>query len=223
MKDVAILTPTFTKPELCAAHVDSIMKSTDRADVFLSCAWDDPELAAYIELFDHTMLHIGPHMMFGPAVNALWRAHPGYKYYMWGSDDMVADSTGWLDALVGAILLHPDKIAVAWPDDQLGHPHRRARELARFPLVSSEFLEALGWFCIPGVHHWYLDDAMTFIADSLNRTRYCPMARVRHEHKPAPMPQWWSSAKDESSYRDWLSKQSQFDLARLRAVMRGDG
>src|SRR5678809_185964 len=138
MKEVAILCPSYTKPAGCAQFIHSVHTTTDRADIFVMLDPDDPYLEDYCDVTeaDFSMRDRGQY--FPQCINRLWKEHPGYKYYMWGSDDLIMCQHGWLDALVEDMEQFPDGPVVTWPDDG-------ARSLARHPVANAEFIERLGW------------------------------------------------------------------------------
>lgn len=77
--------------------------------------------------------------------------HPEHKLFMLGSDDIIFSTKGWDKALIDHYNALENKIHVyALQDsrDPDGTPH---------PIVSREYIEAMGYFVPPIFLHWYID------------------------------------------------------------------
>jgi len=198
-KIVAVLTPARERPEGLERHIKSILSTTDKADVLV---YNDD----------------GPNPI-GPtaAVNKLWRGNSEYKYYMFGSTDHFMIDNGWCDRLIETVDKWPGKIGVAWNNDSLGAPHRDPGAIARFPFVSAEFLNVLGWFFLPGTFRYYPDDALTHLAFS-TRAGYLVDVISKHEHNPVPSATA-ATQHDFSVYYNWLRDTAPSDIARLLEAM----
>jgi len=212
LKPLAILTPSITKSEQCWEHMRSAM-ATAPCDVFVYTQYTDRP--GYQNLIPPDNLLIGPNVGFGRAINLLWKAFPGYQYYMWGSDDVFFEDNQWYEKLVERMQLHNDK-AIVWPDDSLTG-HAPASSLARFALTSGLVLYKLGYFGLPGLFHWHIDDVMTALSHRLNGDGFVPEAKVFHKHNPAPMPEWWRSQDDTNRYNQWREWEVERDLDRINS------
>ena len=49
-------------------------------------------------------------------------------------------------------------------------------------MVSSDVVQALGWFANPAVQHYYLDNSVADLAKRADMIRFCPQAVIEHLH-----------------------------------------
>ena len=204
MKEVAILCPSLGKPEECSRFYDSVYATTDRADVMLMYDPADPRLPEY-KYLGHMR---EPGEGFPQCIQRLWKRNPGYKYYMWGSDDLVMKE-GWLDAILFDMDKYTDGVVVAWPDDG-------RHSLARHPIAGAPFVEALGWFAYPKLVHPYVDNIITDLARGLGRLQCCRRSVIEHRHKP--FTNVWPPESETlayNTYRNWYDTEREADLAKL--------
>jgi len=200
IKDCAILTPSRLKPEALAEHIRSINATTDRADVWVY--HDD---------------RVNP-IDYVAAANILWKQHRGnYEYFFLGSDDMVAIEEGWLDKLIERV--PDDRICLLWPNDCLGSPHRSADRIARFPFTTGRVLDVLGFFALPCLRHYFVDDAWTEMSKRIGRYGYVEESRIEHRHNPSPIP-GSVFVEDQKAYKNWLNGGIDQDVKRLMEAMK---
>jgi hypothetical protein len=213
---IAILTPTWYKGQGLIRFVRSVYATTTRADVFVYCAADDPDLAAITAVVGTEKLTVGPPSSFVAAVNHLWKAHPGYRYYMWGSDDTEMLDNKWAETLITAIQQDADQYGIAWLNDEIGDPSR----LPRHPCVSALFLKTLGYFTLPALDHYGCDDVLNDLATALGRRRFISDVHMKH-HRDAGVRVTrvgYDHGKDISTYYRWREQQYETDLARLKTL-----
>lgn len=164
MTKIAILCPTRGRPEQCRRMIESVSKTamTDRVNIYLSL--HDEEVEKYsIEL---NKCQIDPNR-----VDIACLVHPEYPtvhkwnelakfsyrtpfdhtHFMLGADDMVFATPGWDTALIEHYAALKEKVHVyALQDsrDANGTPH---------PIVTREYIEALGYAFPPIFLHWWID------------------------------------------------------------------
>ncbi len=88
--------------------------------------------------------------------------HPEYKLFMLGADDMYFETKGWDEALLDHYNKLENKIhcyGLQDSRDPEGVPH---------PIVSREWIEAMGYFCPPIFLHWQQDSWTVAIAKHNN-------------------------------------------------------
>lgn len=146
---IAILCPTYRRPKECKRMVDSTC-----VDVYLGT--DAKDLFDYkghgVEPKDY--IHCHPLLPTVQKWNNLAleaMKNQDYKIFMLGADDMYFSTPGWDYAIKD----HYDKLenkihvySLRDSRDPEGTPH---------PLVTREWIEAMGYFMIPIFTHWFLD------------------------------------------------------------------
>ncbi len=83
-----------------------------------------------------------------------------YKLFMLGADDMVFETPGWDEALIDHYNALENKIHVYHLQDSRssdGNPH---------PIVTREYIAAMGYFISPIFLHWFVDTWTCAIAKS---------------------------------------------------------
>jgi len=212
MNNTAILTPSYMKAELCANHLDSMLTTAPNADIFISVWQMDPQLPRYQRLLGE-YVEIRDMREFGPAVNDLWKKHNTYEFFWMGSDD-VFGTPGWLEKLLEKV--NNDKISLLWPNDSLGAPHRPASEISRFPFTTRKVLYILGYFALPILRHYFIDDVWTALSKGVGREGYIADSVVEHRHTPAPQP-GHIMIEDQRAFNRW---NPDADIQKLREVMK---
>lgn len=173
---IAILCPTYRRAKQCKRMVDSTC-----VDVFLG--------ADAVDLFDYKLrdiivkdyIHCHPLMPTVQKWNDLAAAamkNPEYNLFMLGADDMYFSTPGWDFALNEHYKNLENKIHVyALKDsrDPLGTPH---------PIVTREWIEAMGYAFPPIFLHWNLDTWTVEIARANNCFTHMDKFTLTHD-KPS--------------------------------------
>lgn len=136
-------------------------------------AIDDDQEALYdgVKLPANWALDVSPKNFFGPKNNDVFRRYPNEPFYGSMNDDMLPETEGW-DAILSAAA---GSWGAAWADDQLG---KRAGCVA----FGGELVRALGFLCVPGLQHFYNDDAHETIASDLRIGIFREDVIVPHLH-----------------------------------------
>lgn len=160
---ISILIPSKGRPEQCKCMIESVQK-TVYGDVRLILALSEEDTKTYSEYVSCDI--IVPDGM--PTVhkwNLLARKAMEYtehKLFMLGSDDIIFDTPGWDRALIEHYNALENKIHVYSlldSRDPAGTPH---------PIVTREYIEAMGYFLAPIFLHWFVDTWTVEIAKANN-------------------------------------------------------
>lgn len=161
---ISLLCPTRGRPEKCGRMIDSARDtSTQNVSVILSVVEQDEAL--YSEQYVSSDIVLPDWMPTAHKWNLLARKALEFsdaKLFMLGADDMIFDTSGWDKALIDHYNALENKIHVYSLRDSRdpdGTPH---------PIVTREYIEAMGYFLPPIFLHWYVDSWTVEIAKASN-------------------------------------------------------
>lgn len=172
---ISLLCPTRGRPGQCKRMIESV-KDTSTNEVCVHLALSLADSREY-EISDADLLT--PDDM--PTVfkwNLLAKGallNPKAKLFMLCADDVYFDSDGWDYALIEHYSKLENKIHVyALQDsrDEKGTPH---------PIVTREYIEAMGYFLPPIFLHWYVDTWTVAIAKANNCFTHLTEHRLIHD------------------------------------------
>lgn len=141
---ISILVPTRGRPEQCKRMVQSVKDTSFDVDILLGFTGESYVLDGY-ELPDCPTVHKWNML----ALEAMKDKET--KLFMLGSDDIIFDTPGWDRALIEHYNALENKIHVYSlldSRDPAGTPH---------PIVTREYIEAMGYFLPPIFLHWFVD------------------------------------------------------------------
>jgi hypothetical protein len=132
-----------------------------------------------------------------------------YPVLAWFGDDCVFETPGW-DKLMLATLDDLGGSGWVYPDD------KRRSDVPEHWMVSSDIVQAIGWFANPMLGHYYLDNSVAELGKRAGLIRWCPEAVVEHLH--------YSVAKDAQRDEVYQSTEEKFGASDLAAFQawRGD-
>ena len=142
-----------------------------------------------------------------------------YDVLMWLGDDCVPETPGWDRIMLDAL---EDLGGSGWvyPDD------KRRNDVPEHWMVSSDVVQALGWFAPPHVQHFYCDNIIAELGKRSGLIRWCPEAVVRHEHysvnRKTRRDRLYSQtekkfgASDLKAFQEWLGNQAKNEVSVLR-------
>jgi hypothetical protein len=174
MTDLRILVPSRGRPE----NVDRLVRAcalTCQADTRLHFAFDDddPCLKLNIKAAARHSYMVGPRDGLTGWTNALARRHPDATALASLGDDHLPVTAGW-DALLLEAL--PAGGGWSYPNDLLRD------DLPEAVVISAPIVKALGWFALPALSHWYIDNVWRDLGAALGRLVYCDRVIVSHEN-----------------------------------------
>lgn len=149
-----------------------------------------------------------------------------YKSYFTLSyidDDCVVETDGW-DLLL-SLPLKAKGYGVSWGNDGIQN--------GRVPTkgtLTTNLLDVLGWLCIPGLIHLFVDDFWGRVGQELNSAHYAPHVLMTHYHwlnKKAEMDETYmeTSARatwdnDERVYTEYMTGQFHDDIERVKKALK---
>ena len=162
------------------------------------------------------------------AMNAAWKANPGYKWYGLLTDGVHPMTRGWDRLMVAAA----GERNMASCDDGW----RGGRRMGGIVLFPGWMLEALGWWVLPGLVHLYMDAVWEHLGFALGNWVYVPSVRCDYRHHAnGRVPPDESNKRslngmpytrpDQDRYNAWLRAGPAADLARVRGkweAMKGE-
>lgn len=145
---VAIMVPTRDRPKELAHLVGSALQTSPDVRVLAYIDQDQRQLYQWVDehcppnLIVHWGVRVGP----VAAANQLVREHPEFDAYGFFCDDVRVTIPGWDKVVLDKLGAMPGGVGVVAP--------AHARKDVDFPFVSRKWIEALGWYCQPGLYHW---------------------------------------------------------------------
>ena len=202
--DLLVMVPTRGRRAQCERLLKSFTETATCADLLFILDPDDLDTYAEMDWGPATTAILEPREYLTGKLNKTALAMADlYPVLMWLGDDCVFETPGW-DALMLATL-EKDLGGHGWvyPDDN------RRIDVPEHYMVSSDVVQALGWFANPAVQHYYLDNSVADLGKRADMIRFCPQAVVRHEH--------YSVAKDVEHDDLYQSTEEKFGEPDLKA------
>lgn len=163
---IAILCPTRGRPEQCGRMIRSALDTADnkrQVIFYLAYSDDDHDNYAFIQGVRRISSPDGMptvHKWNILAQEAIADKAFDHRLFMLGADDMIFATPGWDKALLDHYNQLENKIHVyTFRDsrDAVGTPH---------PIVTHEYIDAMGYFLPPIFMHWFVDTWIVNIARS---------------------------------------------------------
>jgi hypothetical protein len=189
MPDLAVLVPSRGRPANVARLIEACAK-TCRADTLLHFGFDedDDTLGANLTAADGMLATVRPRMGLAHWTNCLSAMNEHIPWQASIGDDMVPLTDGWDERLCEAA----GPTGMAYPND------RRRSDIPEAIVVSTSLVRALGWFCEPSLHHWYVDAVWADLGRAAGCLRYLSDVVVEHRHPNVR----GSGARNDATYND---------------------
>lgn len=217
---IAALMPSRNKPDL-ALHAATLLRNTSTlADLFIYVAEDDPKLAGYYELamqIPWAVVHFGEPLGFSRGVNYLYSRHTDYTAYLRMEDDFECQIEGWDKQYLDA--MPKDEIGMVW----CNYVHKGPDAEPQTAAVGGRWIDALGYFSLPGILHFYCDNALGDLGKAIERAYYLPEPLIRHNWNPNDPRKCGHPIDDSDSrtYFAWRNGQRFLDdVEKLKRAMR---
>ena len=210
-----IILPTIYRPDSLKRFVTTYNQTGATLPVWVmldhSNAWHYKD----IELPEHfRTIKVSAGARIGDIFNVVFKHYPNEDFYGIIADDVVPETFRW-DILLREACL-PDRMA--WGLDG-GHDET----LPRHPFIGGDLVRRLGFLSVPGLKHWYVDNAWRDIALGLQCGEYRPEIRMTHRHftngkaqKDRTYIEQPDHRADEITYKIWLEKEFPKLMERLR-------
>jgi hypothetical protein len=220
MRALTVLVPSRGRPHNIQQLLES-WESTVTGDTHLIVLVDDddPTLEEYLKL--PVEIRVGPRLRIGGTLNvvapeiATTSRNIGFM-----GDDHRPRTKGWDEAFINE--LDKLKVGVVYGND-LAH----GVNLATSVTMTSNIVNTLGYMCVPGSIHLFLDNFWMEIGRGTNITYFDDVV-IEHVHplfQKAPSdntyieansPEVWGA--DEITFNNYVATQLQDDLQKLRAL-----
>lgn len=218
---INILMPTRNKPEEIQRVCSELSGSL--CNLWLYVANDDPKLKDYknLNLPFSAELIVGEPLGFSRGINYLANLAAneiGATMLMRAEDDFYF-KPGWDEKYLQVASEFPDGIFMTWCNYVMKGPEAEPHTAA----IGIEWYKTLGWFSLPGVQHWYCDNVLREMAESIGRSRYIPEPMIEHRHNAKDPRKCGHGqeiyAADKIRYEQWKHDEKQIDCENLRSVL----
>ena len=221
---IIVICPSRGRPEKAKQAYDSFGASAGlpATDMVFVVDKDDPTLPAYRDVvpvvsFDHE----------GGGMAAPMNAAVPHYWDKYGTVGFVGDdhrfrTKGW-DQTFEEIMERPG-IGMLYGNDLI------RQDIPTQVFIKSAIVRALGWFCLPGAKHLYLDNTWATLGRGANCLLYCPEVIIEHEHPvvgKGTMDEGYARVNAPSMYEHdgkvfnaWVaSGQAQIDVETVRRAL----
>jgi len=182
-----ILVPSRGRPENVRRLWNAI-QNTAAEPVHLFVRTDDDDIR--YPFLESVTYHRGPRLRLGGTYNEMAATvYQSYRFLGLWNDDHLPTTPGW-DVAMKAAITEPFGVSYA-PDGNWENG-----ELPTAPIVTSSMFEALGWVCLPGLTHWFVDNVWKTLGEDTKSLHFLPKVRVEHYHRVN------GKAEDDQTYRD---------------------
>lgn len=210
MKQLAIVCPSRGRPVECTRMKRSALDSST-ADVLIYVDSDDPTRRDYLwrEQDERAVIHEGPPIGRGAAVDALIQAYPDYRMYLIVSDDIVFVRNDWEQQVIEAMDSFGDDIGIVHLASETGESY------VNWAIASKKWIDTLGWFNYPGCRNFCQDTILQALAEALDRTVFIEPKAIHHDtlHHPDYLEQM---KVDQDAFMWYMAKHFGSDLRKLR-------
>ena len=223
--DLMVMVPTRGRPERLRVLLDSFTKTATCADI---CVITDPDDTSYgdFDFGDTAHAVLEPRAFLTGKLNKTAEAFADtYRVLMWCADDHVFETPGW-DRLMLDRLDEMGGHGWVYPDD------KRRNDVPEIWMVSSDVVQALGWFANPALSHFYLDNSVAELGKRSGLIRWCPQAVIEHKHysvdRAVEHDEVYRTTEDLfgqsdlAAYKEWLGSVMGNEVAVLRRAFSPD-
>jgi len=181
--DLLVIVPSRGRPQNVARLLDAVHATAKmRTRVHVAVDDDDPELERYQYVLsqaaaDGDRLTTGPRKGLAAWTNEIAVERAGeYPFLASLGDDHVPYTPGWDKALIRAIV-ETGGTGFAYPWDGT------REDIPEAVVLSSDIVQALGWMCLPGLEHWYVDNVWADLGRGAGCLRHLRAIKVEHAWK----------------------------------------
>jgi hypothetical protein len=197
--DLLVIVPSRERPESIRRLLNAVHE-TSKLDTHVHVAVDedDPRLKSYRLFMEEAgpddVLEVGPRKGLAAWTNEIAvRRAAEYPYLASFGDDHLPKTKYWDYYLVRAI---EDMGSTGF-----SYPWDGTREdVPEACVLSSNIVTALGWMCLPGLEHFFIDDVWADLGRGAECIRHCRAIAVDHVHPGA------GKAKPDATYSEAFPK-----------------
>jgi hypothetical protein len=224
--DLLVITPSRGRPDNATRLLKAVHETAKLVThVHIAVDDDDPELESYQQAVSEVagpgdVLETGPRKGLAAWTNDIALRKAGnYTYLASFGDDMIPKTRYWdyylargIDDMGGAGFTYP------W--DGL------REDIPEAVVISSSIVMALGWMCLPGLDHFFIDNAWADLGRGAGCIRHLRAVMVDHVHPragKAERDETYSEASpklgaDQKAYQEWRSAGMADDIRKVTAL-----
>lgn len=182
MSGLLVVMPTRGRPDRFGEFAEAFVntRGDERTRVLACLDADDPTAAAYPPLPDHVGWYdVGERDGFAPRLTNMALCYTDeFDHIASFGDDHLPRTKGW-DMLLTLPLIGRGG-GISYPNDGF-----QGVRCATAPVISSNIVDALGWYSPPCLSHYWVDDFWMDLGDALGRLWYLGDVLVEHMHPAA--------------------------------------
>ena len=172
---IIVITPSRNRPDRAAEGYDAFLKTRtmDSSEMIFVVDEDDEDFMDYIKAglpvvtYDHSGGGMGPPMNAAAIDQA-----PHYDIVGFLGDDHRFRTKGWDEAISEALVAG----GFAYGNDLI------RSDIPTNVFITSDIVLELGWFCLPGAYHLYLDNTWADLGNMTDSLSYLPEVIIEHVH-----------------------------------------
>jgi len=169
-----VIVPTRSRPEQCARLIKSFEETTDTASLLFVIDGDDESYEGF-DWHGHRCAELNPRGSLTQKLNnTVKNIIDDYDEIMWQGDDNEFITPHWDTRLLEA--------REEWGSGWLYPNNGRRSDVPESWTVSSDVVEAVGWYANPVLGHYYIDNSVAEIGKRAGLIRWVPDVQIRHHH-----------------------------------------
>lgn len=226
MNEILVVLPSRERPKECLKMIKSVRK-TQEEEVHISLILDsdEPHTIEYLDTCSGLVdqYAIRERISVTKHINDCYQENRGkYRYYHLSNDDVIYHTQGW-DVKLKEPLINKYG-GVSFGDDGF-----QTGNLATFPLINCEIVDALGWLQQPTLNRFYGDTIWSELAHHEDALFKVNAVKIEHFHKYRSMsgdaivkdlqanPVYQA---DKISYFKWLTSNRYNDYVTFRKALK---
>ena len=171
-----VFTPTRGRRERCEEMLQSFQETTDNADLLFVIDEDDQDTYEGMDWGEADCAVFAPKGTLSEIINhTATGLADDYDALMFVADDHLFRTPHW-DTIMLDELAKMGGTGFLYPDD------KRRVDVPEIVLISSDIVQALGFFAEPSLGHFYIDNAWAELGKKLGLIRFVPQVMIEHRH-----------------------------------------
>jgi len=183
--------PSINRPEQCKAVIDRIRSIGCNSVGVLLVNGGDPTPYYAIDLPEGWIFrYVKTNLGVCGAMNKILRDYPDELWYGLICDDEFIYTENWDEKLIEA--------AGEWNIAHGNDGWQSHERIHGYVCLGGKLVRSLGWIALPGLWHWFVDDAWELLARECGLRRFLPCIKVEHRH--------WMAGKNVKDDINWLGE-----------------
>lgn len=209
-KKCLVVVPTRGRPKMIKQFIKSFEDNTSKLTIPVFCMYDDdPELKNYMFHVKHWPHVILKRQSITGIFNVVVKTVPDMKYYMPSNDDSVFKTKDWDIKLMGLIEKNGGS-GIAFGNDTI-----KGSGMCTTPVISSDFVRAVGYLQMPRLTHLYGDNVWHTIGRGTNRLSYDEEVVIERQNMEGKA----IHQDDAVALQQWMKSQAKKDVSKIMNKM----